>query len=166
MGPEFGRKILQALLTEQRPILKQDQRFSGGQNKPVNFQKLLAEFEQDHAGGSTMEDTLVPISLFLAIAWVIKTMSDNRVKRTLVAKEKVDPALVSLLQNSGDPRIPAALKWGLVLLGIGLGLIVGQRYSEEIKIAMIFIFGGLALVLYYILASTLLRRENPEQTQS
>ncbi|HNR68727.1 MAG TPA: hypothetical protein PKN04_12260 [bacterium] len=113
-----------------------------------------------------MEDTLVPISLFLAIAWVIKTMSDNRVKRTLVAKEKVDPALVSLLQNSGDPRIPAALKWGLVLLGIGLGLIVGQRYSEEIKIAMIFIFGGLALVLYYILASTLLRRENPEQTQS
>ena len=105
-----------------------------------------------------MTDALIPITMFLVLGWIVKTISDNRVRKMLIQKGQLEPSLKDVFADYTDSQIPNALKWGMVLVGIGLGLIVGQNFGEEIQVAMLFIFAGAALVLYYVLARALSRR--------
>jgi hypothetical protein len=65
-----------------------------------------------------------------------------------------------------------SLKYGILLIGIALGILIGKllantsafMYEEEAAyFSMIFLFGGLALVIYYFMAKKLLQEDkNPE----
>lgn len=74
---------------------------------------------------------------------------------------------MAMLEKGADPTMFQAetsnitsLKWGLVLIGISLGLFAGRvlenteafQYAVEVGyFSMIFLFGGLALVISYFL---------------
>ncbi|MBU2652347.1 MAG: hypothetical protein KKA81_15570 [Bacteroidetes bacterium] len=74
---------------------------------------------------------------------------------------------MAMLEKGADPKIfhtesnkVTTLKWGLVLIGISLGLFAGralenssafQHAAEVGYFSMIFLFGGLALVISYFL---------------
>jgi hypothetical protein len=69
------------------------------------------------------------------------------------------------LFNTGKTHVPwfnwgkFALKTGMLLIGVGLGIIAGAildsaqvfQDSESGYFSMIFIFGGLALVIFYLI---------------
>jgi len=61
-----------------------------------------------------------------------------------------------------------SLKYGILLIGIALGILIGKllattesfRFEEEAAyFSMIFLFGGLALVIYYFMAKKMLQEE-------
>lgn len=62
-----------------------------------------------------------------------------------------------LFARREDINVPAALKWGLVTVGIGLALIVVQvlpyEFDEPIAYGLMFIFAGAGLLIYYAMAS-------------
>jgi hypothetical protein len=55
----------------------------------------------------------------------------------------------------------SVLKWAFVLIGIGLAVIVGRLaphdYSREYMMGFMFLFAGIGLVLYYVIARRVLK---------
>lgn len=108
-----------------------------------------------------MEDTLVPIALFIAffgtIVTITKTISDNRTKRQLIEAGVSEGLVEALFMQRRDPNTWTALKWGLVVVGLGLALVIMQflpyDFEEPIAYGLMFLFAGGGLLLYYAIAS-------------
>ena len=102
------------------------------------------------------------IALFVAIAVITKLGLDHRTRQKLIEKGMVDENVKYLYRENGETRALASLKWALVLIGIGLAVIVGQvvprHMMEEITVAGMFLFAGIGLLVYYAVASRILRK--------
>ena len=88
-------------------------------------------------------EMLIPISLFVCIAWSIKSVVDARVRKQLVASNG-DPALVrSILEGDETTRRLSSLRWGVTLVALALGFgIVEARGWEEITPGAIAVLAG------------------------
>jgi hypothetical protein len=117
-----------------------------------------------------MTETLVPLALFLAIAFTIvsvtRLVSEGRTRRRLI-EAGVTPELVrSLTAAQGqDLGLHNALKWGLVMLALGVALIVVQfvpfRPDEPIAFGIVLVFVALGLLAYYAAGRRLERARGP-----
>mgnify|MGYP006925664995 FL=1 len=66
-------------------------------------------------------------------------------------------------------RTPSSLKWGMVLLGVGVGILLGRILAEytmlgeeESFFSMVFLFGGLSLLVYYFIERSMEKKgQNP-----
>ena len=105
-------------------------------------------------------DVLVPIALFFAMVAIIKIISDNRVKKMIIDKELVDEKVKYLFANSMIVQPLSSLKWGMVLLGLGIALFIGNMSDlhEELVFGLMFIFAGLGFFIYYFLADRELKK--------
>jgi hypothetical protein len=100
---------------------------------------------------------LIVFIIFSAAAFVIKVISDNRIRRRIIESGQVDEKVKYLYFRSDrrpfDPL--SSVKWGLVLIGIGLALLLGQLFPYEITEGMtfglMFLFAGIAFLIYYFL---------------
>ncbi len=89
------------------------------------------------------------IGLFTMLVFLRKY--DNDEKMAMIAKGITPPQKVSHQINPSH-----SLRWGFVLVGFGIGLLMGslleaatQIDSEVAHFSMIFIFGGLGLLASY-----------------
>ena len=111
---------------------------------------------------------LIPIFLFGGTAWVLIVYFNNRHKETIAMIEKgVNPA-----EFKGAPvkewfrtNPLSSLKWGLLALFVGIGLMVAiwlhQLFyvQDSIYLACMLIAGGIALIVFYAIASKKLKQE-------
>jgi hypothetical protein len=113
------------------------------------------------------EDTLVPLGLFVMIAFIIvgltKVVLDGRVRRRLIdtgATPELAKAIVGTPQHNLE--LYGTLKWGLVTGAIGLALIVIQflpyRPEDPIMLGVILLFAAGGLLGYYVIARRLASR--------
>ncbi len=97
------------------------------------------------------------LAALATIAIIIKLALDYRMRRQLIDKGMVDENIKYLSRTNGETRPLSSLKWALVLIGLGLAVVVGQlvphRMTEEITFAGMFLFAGLGLLVYYLIAS-------------
>jgi hypothetical protein len=109
------------------------------------------------------EELFLTVMLFLIVGGVIWKWIDSIHKQRMAMIEKglssVDLAIKS---RPGSP-LPV-LKWGLVAIFVGSGLLLGiilHRHfnvDEAVTPVLALITGGLALVVYYRVASTKIAR--------
>ena len=108
-----------------------------------------------------METLIAFIALFATVFGILYVFYNTRNKERLALIEKGADAS---LFNTGKDKAQFgwgrfSLKLGMLLIGIGLGIVAGAIFEaanvfpEEAAgyFSMIFIFGGLALVLYYLI---------------
>ena len=114
-----------------------------------------------------MSDILVPIVLFGGIAVVLWKYFEGRHKERMAMIDKgVNPADFKsttpfrLWQGS----VLSNLKWGLLLVFAGIGLLVGQQleyyfgfHEESAVFGSILITGGCALIIFYFIATKKLK---------
>jgi len=101
--------------------------------------------------------TLIVFVIFSAAAFVIKVISDNRIRRRLIEADQVDEKIKYLYFRSGrrmgEPL--SSVKWGMVLVAIGLALLLGQLFPYDITEMMttgfMFLFAGFAFLIYYFI---------------
>ncbi len=117
---------------------------------------------------------LVPIVLFVVIGWIIKILSDNNVKRLMITQGKLDENAKYLYIDKLERYVPTSLKWGMVMIALGLAIFIGKivdamnitgfgRNDEEALIfSLMFIFGGTALIIYYVIASKMAKKAEEE----
>ena len=74
------------------------------------------------------------------------------------------------LESKGN--ILGSLKWGMIFIGIGLGIIIGKIIAttttmeeEAAFFSMICLFGGIALMIYYIIANRFKNTAGTENNQ-
>ncbi|MGQ1785652.1 MULTISPECIES: DUF6249 domain-containing protein [unclassified Saccharicrinis] len=118
-----------------------------------------------------MEGILVPIVLFICIFTMIIMTSyykNRRIERTsLIAAGKE-----ASIFNEGDkkPLISQALKFGILFIGVGLGLLVGDYLAHNTNmeeavayLSPVFILGGISLLAYYLLQNKLDEKNKKEK---
>jgi hypothetical protein len=106
---------------------------------------------------------IIPLlAFFIAIGAIVKLGLDHRTRQKLIDKGMVDENVKYLYRENGETRALSSLKWALVLIGIGLAFIIGQivpaRMMEEITVAGMFLLAGVGLLIYYAIASRVLRK--------
>ena len=97
--------------------------------------------------------------IFGALVMIIKILSDNRIRKNLIESGQVDEKAKYLYlrkdKAAADPL--STVKWGMVMIGVGVALLLGQiidqfvHYgdSEGITIGLMFLFAGVAFLIYY-----------------
>ncbi len=110
-------------------------------------------------------EILIPLIIFGSIAYVIKVLSENSVRRLLIKEKMINEDLKYLYAGRCDVQAPASLKWGMVLLALGAAALVYKiigsliAVDEVLLIAMMLIFGGGSLIAFYVMMS---RKGNKE----
>jgi hypothetical protein len=109
-------------------------------------------------------EIFVLLIIFGSITAVVKIISDNRIRRLLIEKGDLDENIKYLYSDKFAYAVPTSLKWGMVLVALGLAFLISQflpvRHDEAMTIALLFIFGGAALVAYYFIGSKMLENKN------
>ena len=111
-------------------------------------------------------EILVPVALFACITLMVKFITDSRVRRAAIEKEMVNENIKYLFANHFEANIPSSLKWGIVSVFIGIAFIITQfisyEYSDQASAGVIFILAGAGLLVYYFLASIIVKRQKQE----
>jgi len=99
-------------------------------------------------------EVFIPIAFFLAVAMIVKIITDNRTRQKLIDKGMVDEK-VKFLFLKGQEEPMTSLKWGLVLIAIGIGLTLNMLFpsiaESPASIGIMFLFAGVAFIGYYMI---------------
>ena len=105
---------------------------------------------------------LVPIAFF-ALIFGIVYLAIRKKERTLLIQRGADASVFESKRNA-----TANLKWGLLFLGIGTGILLGRIFAaytclgeEASYFSLICLFGGLSLVIYHFIARKIEKQELP-----
>jgi hypothetical protein len=99
-----------------------------------------------------MDEIFVPLGVFGMVVAIIFLVVRKRERLALIEKG-ADASIFKINKQSNS-----TLKWGLFLIGLGIGLIIaeilaksGAMQEEAAYFSMIFLFGGIALLVSYFL---------------
>ncbi|MCK4825369.1 hypothetical protein KA005_57005 [bacterium] len=108
---------------------------------------------------------LTPILVLLIIfgfIYAIVALGIRRKERMTLLEKGADPSLFDLPRKTSY----APMKWGLFLIGIAIGIFLGNILEattvlepEVSYFSMVFLFGGIALVISYFLGKKEERNE-------
>jgi hypothetical protein len=108
-------------------------------------------------------DAVVPITIFGAVVWIIKIVCDYKTRNRLIDKGLVDEKVKFLYRGGEQNRSLANLKWGIVLIGIGVAALVSywfpRSFSEEGTIGLMFLFAGFGFLTHYFVAASREKKE-------
>lgn len=99
-------------------------------------------------------EILVPLGFFAMVLAIVYLGIRKKERMALI--EKGADASTFVKKSSGN----SSLKWGLLLVGVALGMLIGnwlaetssfQGEEEVAYFSMVFLFGGIALVVNYFL---------------
>jgi len=71
-------------------------------------------------------DILIPITLFVCVAFATKAVVDARVRRQMVESNGSEALVQSILEGEELRRRHGSLRWGIVLLALATGFAVVQ----------------------------------------
>ncbi len=106
---------------------------------------------------------LVPFFVFGSITAIIISLSyykNRRIERTALIAAGKEASIFEY----GKPKHYLSLKYGMLLVGVALGIIVGNATAQSLGmpeemayLSMMLLFGGISLVLFYIIQKTVLK---------
>lgn len=109
----------------------------------------------------------VLLIIFGSITAIVKIISDNRIRRMLIERGDINENTKYLYADKFAYAVPTSLKWGMVFVAVGLAFLMSQIFDfwndDLVLFAMLFIFGGAALILYYFIGNRLLEKKSTSQ---
>jgi hypothetical protein len=107
-------------------------------------------------------DVFPVIIIFPTIGLMFKWYFEYRTRKQLIDKGLVDEKVKYLQFNKMEHFAPSSLKWGLVLLFVGVAVVVLRIISayipDEVILGSMLIAAGLGLLVYYIIADAARKR--------
>ncbi|HEY5805146.1 MAG TPA: DUF6249 domain-containing protein [Lysobacter sp.] len=104
-------------------------------------------------------EILIPITLFICVTYAIKAVVDARTRAKLIAGNGSEDLIRSLVQAEALQRRHASLRWGILLVALGLGFALieafGWREVTPGVVAVLLGMTGLGNLLSYAAARKL-----------
>jgi hypothetical protein len=101
-------------------------------------------------------EILIPITLFLAIAYVIKVVVDARTRRALIGANGSEELVRSIMAGEDIRQKHSSLRWGITLVAVGLGFgLIEAGGWDQITPGVIAVLAGatgLGNLAYYFLS--------------
>ena len=101
-------------------------------------------------------EVLIPFAIFGGFALIIKIIADAIIRNRLINRGLADEKLKGIFSKEAHLQRLSSLKWGMVLVGIGLALLInqitGEYLSDESVFGVMLIFAGIAFLVYYGIA--------------
>lgn len=99
-------------------------------------------------------EILVPLGFFAMIAYIVKLISDNRLRRKVLNSAASENMAEALLDRQwAEPRTRSALKWGLIFFALGFGVLVVDLlaigFESPLAYAILLLATGGALLGFY-----------------
>lgn len=114
-------------------------------------------------------EVLIPAVVFGSIVLIIKIVTDARTRNKLIDQGMVDEKVKYLFAKDIRLQRLSSLKWGLVLVGIGLSLMITYAYPELFDdggtFGLMFLFAGVAFLIYYAVAQRQLSKTDHDRDQ-
>jgi len=114
-----------------------------------------------------MEDAVIVIAVFSGIALVFKIIGDAITRNRLIAKGLVDEKVKYLFSKNTELQPVSNIKWGLVLVGLGLALLLEQfspyYLRNESVLGLMFLFAGIAFLVYYWIAKASIKEQQKKE---
>ncbi len=108
------------------------------------------------------------IAIVAAAGYIVKISLDFKIKKELIEKGKLDDSVKHLYADLPGLGVPTSLKWGMVLVALGVGALIGLSAPEEsqaeLTISSMLILSGLALVIYYFIAARMMKKSKNENS--
>jgi len=106
---------------------------------------------------------LIPLSFFAMVYGIVFLFVRKKERLALIAKG-TDASIFESTKKAAS-----SLKWGLLLVGTGTGILIGKILAvyttldeEPAFFSMICLFGGLGLIIYHLITSKMKIRETSE----
>lgn len=100
-----------------------------------------------------LQEVLIPAVVFGAIIIALKLMLDSRLRNKLIDKGMVDENVKFLNYSTAQTHRLSSLKWGMVLVSIGLALLISyiwpDVFSDEGTFGLMFLFAGIGFLIYF-----------------
>jgi len=107
-------------------------------------------------------DVFPVLVIFPTFGLMLKWYLDYRTRKHLIEKGLVDEKVKFLQFNKMEHFAPSSLKWGLVLLFVGVAIVILRVVSayvpDEVVLGTMLIAAGLGLLVYYIVADAARKR--------
>jgi len=106
--------------------------------------------------------------IFFSVVAFAKIFSDNKIRHELINKGMLDENVKYLYSSRLEYHVPSALKWGMVLIGVGLAFLIGQLVPRditgEVTIGSMFVLAGSGLLLYYFIAKKMVNESEEKKS--
>lgn len=116
-----------------------------------------------------MSDALQMAVAFGAIVIIVKIATDTATRHKLISKGLVDEKVKFLYNGGSYARALNNLKWGMILVGIGIAALIGnfapEHFEEAGTLGLMFIFGGIGFLVYYALLARATREHKDDSSK-
>lgn len=115
-------------------------------------------------------DAMPAIAFFVIVVLVVKLILDYKTRSKLIEKGMLDENIKFLYADRPASQSLSALKWGMVLIGLGAAVVIGQIVPEdlagEITIGGMLLLAGLGLLIYYLVASRVMKKSKQNNSNT
>jgi hypothetical protein len=89
---------------------------------------------------------------FIVILAIYRLQANKQLKIKMIERGISEENLVQLFKTSTNETVFGALKWALVLVGLGAGLAVSQSFGfGALSFGIVTIFAGIGFFIYYLI---------------
>lgn len=100
-------------------------------------------------------ELLIPITLFVCVAWSIKAVVDAYARRRIIESRGSEELVRLLLEGESTKRRLASLHWGSVLVALAVGFgaveLIGVEGVTPAVVALLLGATGIGNLAYYLL---------------
>jgi hypothetical protein len=99
------------------------------------------------------------IAWVIVLGFIVKTFADYRLQKLIIDRKMVDENLSHLFKRPAPVNGLSSIKWGMVMIGIGLAFLAKQfwpyDFTDEGLAGLIMLMGGFGFILYYFIAKNI-----------
>jgi len=94
---------------------------------------------------------LVPISIFIMIVWIVKIVSDNKIRKRALENGNLNESIKYLWETSYANKPLQNIKWAIIFGGVGIVILVSHLFAlpEAVAFGLTCIVVAIALLVFY-----------------
>lgn len=100
------------------------------------------------------EEIIIPIVLFGCTAFILYYFLRFRYleRQAILEKGMTADEIKEVFKKHPKSKVTNGTntaKWGIILITIGLAILIGTQFSDEVMLSLIFMLPGIGLLIYY-----------------